>query len=83
MVNVDSVKKFVIETICEVVADADIDMDTLLFEEDILDSLSILYLIEELEAEYNIEVPLEEVTENNFSTVNNISNYVMERICRG
>ncbi len=82
MVNVDSVKKFVMETICEVAVDSDIDMDTLLFEEDILDSLSILYLIEELEEEYNIEVPLEEVTENNFSTVNDISNYVMERVCR-
>lgn len=80
MENFENIKKFIMDTICETLVDVCIDSETQLVEEGILDSITILYLIEELEQEYDIKIDLKEVTESNFSTINAICNLVMRKI---
>lgn len=45
------------------------DKVTCLMEEEVLDSVSLLLLITELEAEFEIEIPLKEVTEDNVRNI--------------
>lgn len=79
---IEEIKQFIIKVIGEIVTDINIDENTLLFEEDIMDSITILYLIEELENNYGIKIPLEEVTEQNFSTISKIAEFAGELINR-
>jgi len=57
-----------------------VDDDTLLFDEEILDSMSILYLIGELESEYDVELPPDEVVQSNYATVTKIAEYVASKM---
>ena len=50
----------------------DFDESTLLFKEDILDSLSLMYLISEIESLFQINIPEEQIVEENFATVTKI-----------
>ena len=75
-----AIKDFVKLKLSEVKVDCNIEDDTLLIEDEILDSLSILYLIGELEKEYGITIPLADVIENNFGTLEMIEAYVKGRM---
>ena len=48
----------------------------MLLDEGIIDSVSILYLISEIEDRYEIHVSLEDVNEKNFASIDAISTYV-------
>ncbi len=74
-----AVKDFVKLKLAEVKIGYEIDDGTLLIEDEILDSLSILYLIAELEKAYGITIPLEDVVEKNFGTPQIIESYVNGR----
>ena len=50
----------------------DFDESTLLFKEDILDSLSLMYLISEIESLFQINILEEQIVEENFATVTKI-----------
>lgn len=76
----DELKKYVIEKLEEASGIENITEDSALFEEEILNSLSILYLVGELETEYGIQIPLEDVVEENFSNVNCIVAYLQEKL---
>jgi len=56
--------------------------DTLLMKEGILDSMSILHLIYELEEKFKISIPLEDVIEENFKTIDAISDFILTRTCK-
>lgn len=56
------------------------DNSMLLLEEEILDSVSILYLVSELEDKYEIQIPLDDVVENNFKNIESIVEYMMSKI---
>lgn len=56
------------------------DNSMLLLEEEILDSVSILYLVSELEDKYEIQIPLDDVVENNFKNIESIVEYTMSKI---
>lgn len=58
----------------------EIDIDTNLFEEDILDSMGLLVLITELEKKYDVNIPLDDLQLENFECVNNIIVFI-NRIC--
>ncbi|MCL1983381.1 MAG: acyl carrier protein [Clostridiales bacterium] len=61
----------------------DVKNDTLLLERGILDSLSIIYLINELEERLNMTIPLEDVVEDNFKSIESIVEFVLTRINDG
>lgn len=54
--------------------------NTNLLEEDVLDSVSILVLIQEMEELFGIMVDPEEITENNFKTLDNIVELVVRKM---
>ena len=54
----------------------DFDVNTPLLEEGILDSLSLMYLINEIESLFHINIPLEQIVEENFETVTRIYEFI-------
>jgi len=68
-----STSELVLNILSEIKDCSNISNDTLLFERGILDSFSVLYLISELESRLNITIPLENVVESNFATIENIT----------
>lgn len=55
-----------------------INDDTLLIEEGILDSMGIMYLISELEDRLSLEIPLENVEEKDFSTIKDLEVFIQK-----
>ncbi|MBQ8799828.1 MAG: acyl carrier protein [Lachnospiraceae bacterium] len=76
----NEIKQFIIEKLEEASGIDGVKEESLLFEEEILDSLSILYLVGEVEEQYGIQIPLEDVIEDNFCTVNHIALYLKNRM---
>lgn len=72
-----------VEDIKKMVADLnpfdDFDENTDLLEDGILDSIDITELIDKLETKYNIEIPLTDINEKNFNTINNICVFLHEK----
>jgi acyl carrier protein len=54
--------------------------DTDLFESDLLDSLGVVNLIAELEAEFNLELPLDELDIDAFGNVERIVGLLSETL---
>ncbi|WP_405570602.1 acyl carrier protein [Winogradskyella sp. Asnod2-B02-A] len=83
MMNVDTdlkskIKNYIIESTLDDVEK--INDDTLIFEEGILDSMGLLFLIEFLKDEFNIETNDEELVVENFQSINSILNFVEQKI---
>lgn len=75
----DEIKEYLKELIEEATGES-VDDDTMLFEEEILDSMSILYLIGEIEAQYDIELPPDEVVESNYGSVEAMAQYIESKM---
>lgn len=58
----------IVEILREVNPFEDIEADTELIESGILDSLSIVYVMNELQAEFSVEIPEEYLQAENFSS---------------
>lgn len=58
----------------------DIQFDTLIFENSLLDSMGFLFLIDFLKEAFNIEVDDVELVDNNFKSINNISDFVLNKL---
>ena len=71
-------KALILEILSEIQDCSDIRNDTLLLEKGILDSLSIVFLISELETRLNITIPLENVVESNFKNIDSIAALVLD-----
>ena len=77
MENIEQSIKNVLE---EVTGETIVDNGILLFEEELLDSMSILFLVSELEEKYGIQVPMEDVIESNFMNIESIVKYVNRKV---
>ena len=55
-----------------------IDEDTLLFSSGILDSLSLLEIVQEIEQTWDFSVPWTEFNLDNFDSIKRIKNYIQE-----
>ena len=78
--GVKEIEKKIMDIIKEINEEIEIDESTLLLEEEVLDSVSMLYLVTELENEYKIQIPLVAVTEDNFKNIDSIVKYVFSLI---
>ena len=78
--GVKEIEKKIMDIIKEINEEIEIDESTLLLEEEVLDSVSMLYLVTELENEYKIQIPLDAVTEDNFKNIDSIVKYVFSLI---
>ncbi len=54
--------------------------DTLIFELGLLDSMGLLFLIDFIKNEFNVEVNDTELIKENFESVNNISEFVRKKL---
>lgn len=61
----------------------EISDDDDLFEEGVLESLTLAIMIPALEEEFQIEIDPEEIVPENFSTINSITSLVARRIIMG
>ena len=57
-----------------------VEDEDLILEDEIVDSVSILYMITEIEECYNIRIELEQVTEEHFKNVNSIAEYILSKM---
>ena len=71
------IQQFITDILMEINEEYEINEATQLLEEEILDSVSILYLITELESAYEIQIPLEDIVEENFRNLECIEAYVV------
>jgi acyl carrier protein len=58
----------------------DFTPDTNLFDKGIVDSTGVLEILSYIEETFNIVIDDDDVTQSNFSSVNNISNYLQNRL---
>lgn len=72
----EEIKKFIAEKITELQPYVDFNEETKLLQEDILDSVSVLVLVQDLEEAYHITVDVKEITESSFETVNKIAEFI-------
>lgn len=73
------IKEYIVE---EFVPDDDIDVedDTNLLEEEVVDSLGIFTLVSFIESTFNVSVEAEEVNLDNFETLNSITKLVESKL---
>lgn len=69
-------KEDILEMIHEINEYEDFDEETDLFDNDILDSLTLVMLIGQIEEKFGIFIPEEVVSVKNFSTVNAMVNVI-------
>lgn len=74
------VEQFIKGVLEEITGEMIADNELLLLEEELLDSISILFLVSEIEERYGIQIPMEEIVENNFKNIASIVAYVEKRI---
>lgn len=74
----NKIKDYIIESTLDDVEK--IKDNTLIFEEGILDSMGLLFLIEFLKEEFNIETSDEELVVENFESINSILTFVEKKI---
>lgn len=77
--DLNEIKSF-IKDVIEESTGSSVEDDTMLFDEEILDSMSILYLIGELESKFDVELPPDEVVQTNYETVDKIAEYVASKM---
>ena len=68
------IKNYIIEASLSDVKD--IKEDTMIFDAGLLDSMGLLFLIEFLKEEYDVEVNDEELNPENFESINSIVSFV-------
>ena len=77
--DLNEIKSF-IKDVIEESTGSSVEYDTMLFDEEILDSMSILYLIGALESKFDVELPPDEVVQTNYETVDKIAEYVASKM---
>lgn len=68
-------ENFIIDKIQEI-AFASVAVDDPLWTSKVLDSITLVELIVEIESEFNIKVPFNEITEDHFETVSRMIKYI-------
>lgn len=71
-------EQFIIDKIFEI-AFSKVEKDQELWEANILDSITLVELIVELETEYDIKVPFNEIVTENFSSVEKMIHYIQSK----
>ena len=71
-------EKFIIDKIEEITF-SQVELSDSLWEEKILDSITIVELVVELENEFDVKVPFNEIIIDNFETVEKIAAYLKSK----
>jgi acyl carrier protein len=71
-------KEFLIDKIDEI-AFSTVELDDALWTSGILDSITIVELAAEVEDEFDIKIPFDEIIEDNFETLSNLITYIKKK----
>ena len=74
----NDIKKYILEASLSDVKD--VEDDALIFENGLLDSMGLLFLIEFLGETFEVEVNDEELNPKNFESINNIVSFVNNKL---
>ncbi|HLV39806.1 acyl carrier protein [Xanthomarina sp.] len=74
----NDIKKYILEASLSDVKD--VEDDALIFENGLLDSMGLLFLIEFLGETFDVEVNDEELNPKNFESINNIVSFVNNKL---
>lgn len=58
--------------------DAEVALNTHLVEESVIDSMGVMELIAFIEATYYLQLDMDDLTIENFATINNIKNFIRQ-----
>ena len=58
----------------------DIQNDTLIFENSLLDSMGFLFLIDFLKEEFTVEIEDVDLVDDNFKSINNITAFLLNKL---
>lgn len=72
------IKKYILEA--SLSDTKDIEGNDLIFEDGLLDSMGLLFLIEFLDETFDVKVSDEELNPKNFESINNIVSFVNDKI---
>lgn len=75
---IENVQSYIIKESCT--DEVDVQCDTLIFESNLLDSMGFLFLIDYLKEQFNIEVEDNELINDNFKSINSISEFIFEKL---
>lgn len=73
-------KDKVIEILMDLVPDFEYSDDVKLLDDGILDSFDIVNLVLEINEEFDVEIGVEDVSEENFETVDSICELIKEKL---
>lgn len=73
-------KKKIMDMIAELQPYVEFTETTSLLQEDVLDSVSVLVLVQDMEEQFGISIEVEEITENNFKNVESIVALIAEKM---
>ncbi len=72
-------KKKIMDMIAELQPYVEFTETTSLLQEDVLDSVSVLVLVQDMEEQFGIHIEVEEITEDNFKNVESIVALIAEK----
>lgn len=81
MKNKQSIENKIFDIIKKIINNNDINKDSLLLDEGWLDSLSTIELLTEIEKAFNITIDNDQLTHENFNSLQNITELVFKK-CR-
>lgn len=71
-----NIKKFIVDVLEEVYGKLSIEDNVDLLEEEILDSIGIMYLVTQIEEKLNVTVSLADINESNFQNIESIEKLI-------
>lgn len=74
----DRIREYILESTFDDVEN--INDETLIFEEGVLDSMGLLFLIEFLQEEFNITTNDDELVVENFQSINSIHDFMKSKL---
>lgn len=74
----NAMKEFLVAKIDEI-AFTEVDLEDSLWQSGVLDSITVVELAVEVENEYEINIPFEEIIEDNFETLARLMAYITKK----
>lgn len=75
---IEKIKRYIVKSSFS--QSEDVQNDTLIFENSLLDSMGFLFLIDFLKEEFLIEIEDSELVDDNFKSINNIVEFVLQKL---
>lgn len=76
----ENIKLRILNIVKRITENKDVTENSLLLDEGWIDSLTAVILLNELESEFSVEIETEELTHENFNSIDNILKIILKKI---